>query len=583
MEDIKGRLSIEDVISQYVELKRAGRNFKALSPFSNEKTPSLMVSPEKQIWHDFSSGKGGNMFSWIMELEGLDFKGALEHLARQAGVDLSQYQRGDGAHGKLKERLLQAHEMAAKFYQVQFSKNQATLEYVFKQRKFTKETALAFRIGYSPNNGTALTDYLKSKSFTPAELKSGSLSVERRGQLFDMFRGRLMVPLMDPQGKVIGFTARILEEDPNAPKYLNTSQSPLYDKSRHVFGLHLAKDAIRKSGYAVVVEGNLDVMASWQAGVKQVVATAGTAATEQHFKALGRFTNDVRLAFDEDKAGLAATERSIPLAAKADVKLSIITIPEGKDPDDLVRKDPEAWRKVTTENLYAVDWLMKQYAERLDINSGSGKKEFSDVMLKVIHGLRDQVEQDHYVTKVAETLGVSKEAMLSKLKGTTGAQKFYKKTTAPLQVDKNTAEQTKTQNHLMALVLMQKSLREYLQPLTPDMLFEEDAKKLLEYLQAHPDYDGKGSATVQKLTDYVKMLSIIFEELYQPLEVSELQYEAARLQARLVEQYVKSKKADIANALRAADTSEKEHQKLLGQAKALDALLNLTKEGEARA
>src|SRR6185312_6643368 len=238
-----------------------------ISPWTNEKTPSFMVSPEKQIWHDFSSGKGGNMFSFIMEVEGLDFKGALELLARKAGIDLDQYRSaGPRRNGPSKERLHELLEAAAKFYQAHFSKNAVALEYVFKKRKFTKETALMFRIGYSPNNGSALLTYAKSKGFTDAEIKQAGLSAQNyRGGTQDMFRGRLMIPLQDPQGRMVGFTARLLEDDANAPKYINTPQTVLYDKSRHIYGLHLAKPAIRKAEYAVLVEGNRDVIASHQA------------------------------------------------------------------------------------------------------------------------------------------------------------------------------------------------------------------------------------------------------------------------------------------------------------------------------
>src|SRR3954462_12693572 len=215
VEDIKSRLSIEDVVSQYVELKRAGRNFKGLSPFSSERTPSFMVSPEKQIWHDFSSGKGGNMFSFVMEMEGLDFRGALELLARKAGVDLVQFRsRGTTQRGKEKERLHELLELAAHFYQVQFSKNQTALEYVFKKRQFTKATALEWRLGYAPNTGSALLAFLKTKKCTEAEAQAAGLTARRYGGgVQDMFRGRLMIPLQDARGQVIGFTARLLVDD----------------------------------------------------------------------------------------------------------------------------------------------------------------------------------------------------------------------------------------------------------------------------------------------------------------------------------------------------------------------------------
>src|SRR5688572_16119171 len=194
VEEIKNRLAIEDVIGQYVQLKRAGRNWKGLSPFSNERTPSFVVSPEKQIWHDFSSGKGGSMFSFVMEMEGWDFKGALELLARKAGVDLEQYRRPwQAGRGKEEERLYQALALATKFYQVQFSKYRPAWEYVLKKRAFTKDTALEWRLGYSPEGGMALLDFLKSRGFTEHEVKGAGLTAQRQRGLADMFRGRIMV------------------------------------------------------------------------------------------------------------------------------------------------------------------------------------------------------------------------------------------------------------------------------------------------------------------------------------------------------------------------------------------------------
>jgi DNA primase len=394
VEEVKNRLSIEDVISEYVQLKRAGRNWRGLSPFSNEKTPSFMVSPEKQIWHDFSSGKGGNVFSFIMEVEGVDFKGALEILARKAGIDLEQFRPNNKGRGPDKKRLLELLELSTKFYQVQFSQNKKTLEYVLQKRNYSKDTALEWRLGYSPNNGTALVDYAKSKGFTEAELKQAGLSAQRYKGVGDMFRGRLMVPLQDAQGHVIGFTARLLDDDPQAPKYINTPQTVLYDKSRHIYGLHLAKQTIRKEGFAVLVEGNLDVIASHQAGVRQVVATAGTALTEPHLKTLSRFTGDIRLSFDADKAGIAATERAIPIASRVKVSLSIIDIPSGKDPDELIRENPAIWEQAINKHKYALDWLIERNKQLLDLQSAQGKREFSDILLPVVRALSDDVERD---------------------------------------------------------------------------------------------------------------------------------------------------------------------------------------------
>jgi DNA primase len=584
VEEVKQRLSIEDVIGEYVQLKRAGRNWKGLSPFSSEKTPSFVVSPEKQIWHDFSSGRGGDMFSFVMEVEGLDFKGALEHLARKAGIDIEQFRSPGQSRGPNKERLLAALDAAAHFYQVQFSQNKIALEYVFKKRQFTKETALEWRLGYSPNNGTALVDFLKSKKFTEQEIIQAGLTARAyRGGLHDMFRGRLMIPLQDAQGKVIGFTARLLTDDKDAPKYINTPQTPLYDKSRHVYGLHLAKETIRKGGFVVIAEGNLDVIASHQAGVRQVVATAGTALTEPHLKALSRFTGDIRLSFDADKAGLNATERAIPIASKVKVSLSIITIPSGKDPDELIKQDPAIWRSVINENQYALDWLMERYKQLLDITTAEGKRRFSDVLLPVVRALDDPVEKDHYLVSIAKSIGVSREALDQKFARTTATNEPPRKRavkTTPPPTDKQAFEQQRMQDRFLALMLMQPGLREDLGSLTADMLYSDNARTLLAFLKKYPDFTGQPEKAkeLQNVSDYVKIEALLYEELYQGLELTELHYEVARLQARLVETYVKTQKLNLAQQMQDAD--EETMASLLMKARELDELLRLTAGGK---
>lgn len=590
VEEVKSRLNIEDVISEYVQLKRAGRNWKGLSPFSEEKSPSFMVSPEKQIWHDFSSGKGGNVFSFIMEVEGLDFKEALELLARKAGIDLDQYRTArKGSRGPDKERLFGLLDLSTKFYQVQFSRNQTALGYVLKKRQFSKETALEWRLGYSPNGGTALVDFLKSKDYTEAEMKAVGLGVERRygGKgLGDMFRGRLMIPLCDQQGRVIGFTARLLEDNPNAPKYINTPQTALYDKSRHVFGLHLAKETIRKSKFVVVAEGNLDVIASHQAAVRQVVATAGTALTEQHLQALSRFTGDIRLSFDADKAGLNATERAIPIASKTKVSLSIISIPSGKDPDELIKQDPEIWKKVIQTPQYALDWLINRYQQLLDISSAQGKREFSDIILQVVRELQDPVEQDHYITQVAELIGVNADALRAKLQqvpDTTPANRLKtlkKPKTTTGKPDKSRFDLSRTSNHLLSLALMQPKLRPIiLDSMRPEMLEDGQAQTLLAFLQQNIDFNGEATQaeTLRPIADYVKILGLHYEELYQSLESIELQNEVARLQVNLIDRYVKMQKQHITAQFQTAD--EKQMMTLLAQVKELDGLLKTYKGG----
>ena len=409
-EEIKSRLAVEDVVGQYVELKRAGRNLKGHSPWGVDKTPSFMVSPERGIWHDFSANKGGDIFSFVMEVEGISFREAMEKLAAQAGVELAKYNGGDAKVAQRKKRAREALKLAAKYYQVCLKRNRKAWEYVFYNRNMNKGTAQEFLIGYAPGTGKALVGALKKRGFMDEELESAGL-LNRFGK--DLFWERMMIPFVDTIGNVIGFTGRIIGE--GEPKYLNTPETLLFNKSRFVFGLAQAKEAIRRSGFVVIVEGNMDVISSHQAGVKEAVATSGTAMTEQHLKALSKLTSDIRLAYDGDAAGVKATERAIMLAGDLGIELSVISDYRGaKDPDELIQKGAELWQQAVLEREPAVDWLLKKYEENVDLSSGVGKRKYSDVALKLISYLNDEVERASYEEKVAKKLGVTREVLRSK-------------------------------------------------------------------------------------------------------------------------------------------------------------------------
>ena len=401
-EEIKSRLAIEDVVGQYIELKRAGRNLKGRSPWGVDKTPSFMVSPEKGIWHDFSANKGGDIFTFVMEVEGISFREALEKLAAQAGVTLEKYSGGDAKVSQKKARAREALALACKYYQICLTKSKNVCEYVFYKRNLNRNTVTEFKIGYSPQGGKVLKGVLMKRGFTEDELEAAGLLNRFSG---DMFRGRMMVPFIDTSGNVIGFTARIL--DKGEPKYLNTQDTLLFNKSRFIFGLYQAKEAIRRSGYVVIVEGNMDVISSHQAGVKEAVATSGTAMTEQHLKILSNLTSDIRLAFDGDEAGVKATERAIKLAGNLGIYLSVISNYHGaKDPDELIQKDPALWKEAVEERVPAVDWLLDKYEERLDLRLVPDKRKYSDVALELLGYLKDEVERAGYEAKVAKKLGV---------------------------------------------------------------------------------------------------------------------------------------------------------------------------------
>lgn len=549
-EEVRARLNIEDVIGEYVQLRRVGRNLKGLSPFTDERTPSFMVSPEKQIWHDFSSGKGGDIFTFVMLVEGMDFRQSLEHLARKAGVDLSLFSRGDGRTAKRRARAREALKLAANFYQQNLVKNSAALEYAVKKRRLNRQTIGDFIIGYAPDQGDALTKALEKRGFSRRELADAGL-VNRFGG--DLFRGRLMVALSDSSGEVVGFTGRIIHDDPRAPKYLNTPQTLLFDKSRHIFGLYQAKEAIRKSDAAVIVEGNLDVVSSHQAGVKNVVATAGTAMTLQHLKALSRLAGRIRVAFDGDRAGVSATERAINLAQEIGVELEVVSLPDGvKDPDELIQKDAALWQAAVERAQPAVDWVIARHAEMEDLATAEGKRRFSTTALRIVRGLKDPVEQEHYLAVISKETGASLAALRAKL----GAER----STPPAQLKKPKIEKAtpgKPRDELadiiVGLALSQPSTRRWVGALEAASL-DEPARAVVTALQAEPLLDiEKLPRSLQKFDQYVKIVQLKSERRYMDWEPEALDSEMARLVKQLIRKHRDTKKQQLLEDLREAE------------------------------
>ena len=549
-EEVRSRLNIEDVIGEYVPLKRAGRSFKGLSPFSGEKTPSFYVSPDKHIWHDFSSNKGGDIFSFIMEVEGMDFRAALEHLARKANVDLSLYEsKGAQDIAHRKKKLLHALELAANYYQHSLLKNQHALEYVFKKRGLSKQIVTEFRIGYAPATGDALVKFLSKKGVSKKELDEAGLTNRFGG---DLFRGRMTVPLMDGSGQVIGFTARTIsdESDPNAPKYLNTPQTLLYDKSRHVFGLSQAKEAIRTSDYAVIVEGNLDVVSSHQAGAKQVVATAGTALTEHHLRTLRRLSGSVRLAFDGDKAGIAATERAIPIASEVGIELTIVTLPgDAKDPDELIQRDVSLWNQAITDAQPAVDWVLKQYARRHDLNSAAGKRAFTTDGLNVVRSLHDAVEREHYEKKIADMVGSSLEAVQTKSQA--NAPQSTSQALKPIAQHSSASPTYDHMDTLLGLALMVPQTSDLFADFDPSIFDDERRRAVATFLaRSRQTPITETPSELQIFDEYVKIVLLRAEKRYGDWNENDQYFEAAKLLRRYKAEH---EKQDIEQQIQIAE------------------------------
>ena len=371
----------------------------------------------------------------------------------------------------------------------------------------------------------------------------------------DLFRGRMMVALSDGNGEVVGFTGRIIRDDPRAPKYLNTPQTLLFDKSRHIFGLHQAKEAIRKSDVAVIVEGNLDVISSHQAGVKNVVATSGTAMTTQHLKSLSRLAGRIRLAFDGDRAGVNATERAINLAQEVGVELEVVSLPDDvKDPDELIQKDPALWQAAIDQSQPAVDWVIARYAEMENLKSAEGKRRFSTIALRIVRGLKDPVEQEHYLSVISEKTGASITALKAKLSNEKVAEHQLKK--AKIEKEKPTPVQDETEDMLAGLAASEKSVRRWLAAVSGEMLDDDNARQLIGYLRKNPDADlGEVPLDLQKIEQYVKIVQLKSESRYANWEQKSLDEEMARLVRQITIKHRENKKNQLLTQLREAEAS----------------------------
>lgn len=549
-EEIRSRLAIEDVVGEYVQLKRAGRNFKGLSPFTDERTPSFMVSPEKQIWHDFSSGKGGDVFSFVMLMEGLEFRACLEYLARKAGVELEKFGTGDGKLAKRKERARQALRLAGRYFQQVLVRSPEAIDYVAKQRGLSRQIIEEFSIGYASPDRHALTGALKKRGFSEQELRDAGLLNQYGG---DLFRGRMTVALMDGSGEIIGFTGRVLGGD-DGPKYLNTPQTILFDKGRHVFGLSQAKEAIRREGVVVIVEGNLDVVSSHQAGVKHVVATSGTAMTEHHIRTLSRLAGRIRLAFDGDKAGLAATERAIGLAQSAGVELEVVTLPDSaKDPDELIQQDPALWRQAIDTAAPAVEWVISQYRQREDMNSAEGKRRFTTASLALVRRLKDPVERDHYMAKIQQITGSSMAALETKLSTESETRPPRLKQTSvtkqPAQVGAD------LEGAALSVALRSPASRRWLAALEREMVSSDEAWQLLQYLQqSTEELTENVPKELQNIDEYVKIVQLKSDTRYATWDDEQLQNEMARVMKQITIKHREIKKQHLIEQLRDAET-----------------------------
>ena len=456
--DIKSKLPVVDVVGETVSLKRAGTVHKGLCPFHGEKTPSFIVTPDRETWHCFGCGEHGDIFTFLMRRDGLEFREALAQLAERAGVELSEHTAREDRH---KRRLREALEAAIAWYREVFlqARQSERARAYMGERGLSEATLDTFVVGYAPNTWEAMTKRLRGRGFTEAEvIGAGLASPSTRGGVYDRFRGRIIIPIRDASGRAIGLGGRILP-DAEGPKYLNSPATPLFDKSRTLYGIDLAKNAIRREKLAVIVEGYTDVMAAHQAGFTNVVASLGTALTQGQVELATRYADAVAIAYDVDLAGEAATQRNLLEELGPDMvnKVRVIRMPAGKDPDELIRSNPDAWRRAVEEAQQKQKVLMDYFIERetTDVGDSVGERmRAAQSVLSRVAGMPASLLQGTTVLALSTRLNLNEQDLRDELGRMQARSPASRRAPIDVQADADVASPALTPLERQAITLM---------------------------------------------------------------------------------------------------------------------------------
>ncbi|MBI2593254.1 DNA primase [Candidatus Daviesbacteria bacterium] len=528
IELIKSKINVVDLISEYLPLKKSGINFKANCPFHQEKTPSFMVSPERQIWHCFGCQRGGDCFKFLMEKEGWDFKESLEFLAQKTGVTLK---RGKSDQGKgINDRLFEANEKTVQFYHYLLTEHKLgkkALDYLLN-RGLTLETLKQFKLGYAPQNWEILVKFLNKRGFEMKVLIDCGLAVVSNRGGYDRFRGRIMFPLCDSRGRVLGFSGRVLGDE--LPKYINTPQTRIFDKSRFLFGLNLSKGQIKEKNEAIIVEGEMDFLMSFQSGVKNIVASKGTALTEAQVDELKKYASSIMLCFDTDLAGDAASRRGIEIADKAGLNIKVIEFDKAKDPAELIKKDIQLWEKAVEEAVPIYDYYLKSVENRFNPKEASGKRQIFAELLPIWSKISDSITREHYIEKLAALVQVKEDFVreeMEKHKSFGGPKKYIQALNTSREVisapTRNITfdRREMLEQYLIALLLHQPSDLVYI-PNFPETLFtQEELKQIYVLLVLFLDSISFKSRSF-KITEFIKTLPEEFIDLVDRLNLLEI-------------------------------------------------------------
>lgn len=547
LEEIKRKIDIVELINEHVPLKKTGRNFKALCPFHSETIPSFIVSPERQIWKCFGCGLGGDHFRFLMEKEGMEFGEALRTLAKRAGVKLRPFKPSESE--KEKQQLFEINHLASEFYHYLLLNHPAgkkSLNYILG-RGISKESLQLFKLGFAPNLWEGLQKFLVSKKgYRVEDLEKAGLVIksEKGRGYYDRFRGRLMFTLKDHRGNVVGFAGRVLDPKQEEAKYINTPETLIYHKSDLLYGLTETRETIKKADEAVLVEGELDAISSYQAGVKNVVAIKGSALTNNQVQLLGRFSKNIIFALDCDVAGDVAARRGIEIADAAGMAIKVVKLKGGKDPDEVAQKDPKLWQKLVTEAIPVYDYFLTSAFSRFDAKTAEGKQKIGQELVPVLAKISNEIVRGHYIAQLGEKLGVGEEAIAAEV-AKIGSEKWEVRSELKgeeLEMAEKLTRREILEEHLLALAF-QANQWDFLR------------KRKVALLVKTPRF----ARILKVLTKYLKR--------YKTFESERL---AKMLPAELIETFDKLYLLDVTGIVEDEEKLTKEFEKTLNQLERLD-------------
>lgn len=567
---IREKIDIVSFLSEFLTLKKTGHNFKAVCPFHNEKTPSFVISAQRQIWHCFGCQKGGDVYTFLMEYEHLDFVEALRILAKRTGIELEQY-RHESHLTSEKDKIYEMNKKAAEYFHFVLLKHPAgkmALEYLEKTRGLSKALIDTYMLGFSPTSGDALTQYLiLKKKHAKEDMLEAGLGTDRRGRVGDFFINRIMFPLYDHRDNIIGFSARTLSESKDVPKYINTRETLVYHKGSVFYGLNSAKDEIKKTSRAIVVEGEFDVISCFHNGITNVIAVKGTAFTEDQAHLISRFATKVTLCFDQDSAGQQAIVRSIPALEKKGFTITVAPIPGGKDPDESFKSDPYAFKKSLKEDINVYDFLLNVAVEKYNKNSAEGKKKITDELLPLYSTISNEIIKEHYLKKLSSAVDTTYESISKEIQKRTQAAPKVQKIVAPTRKSR----EEMLEEYLVSLILqsdtpklvMEKVVHVLEESMSRERAYQKILYHLLTYFKEASVFNSSHFAQVlpaELIDAYNKCFLVPIPTLP---EGSNFVSEAEKAAKDLRTMYLRSQIKTLGDKIKEKENEEKDSEELM--------------------